>query len=174
MTTLSGPAAWPTPGRSWRRGRHMPMGYTLLARQKSIPLGSVSAFWHVPSEPGTLMGYFSIRIPPVQVSGEISAPCEDAPDIHDAGPLVYTVEDYVAAGGHKPDAPFVPGGTIIQWEFVWKGGQILLDGPPKPEIPSLRRGGVSELLGEISRFLLNIQDRSRRVGDIKPSEGCHG
>ena len=58
MTTLSGPAAWPTPRRSWRRGRHMPMGYTLLARQKSIPLGSVSAFWHVPSETGTLMGYF--------------------------------------------------------------------------------------------------------------------
>lgn len=107
------------------------------------------------------------------MSGEISAPCADAPDIHDACPLVYTVEDYVVAGGHKPNTPFVPGGAIIQWEFVWKGRQVLLDGPPKPEIPSFRRGGVSELLGDIRRFLLNILDRGLRVGDIKPSDGCH-
>ena len=83
---------------------------------KKIPLGSRSAFWHVPILAGTLMGFCYDSS-----SGQVSVLDAGATDADQALPLLHMVEDPIIWGREQPDTLLPPRLHIVQGIFEGKG-----------------------------------------------------
>ena len=133
----------------------VPLGYTLTARRKSIAIGPVSGFWHMPARKPTLLAPICLVLF-CQVRRQIVAPGTDGPDKDLPPVLVHTVQHHIIPGDILPHTPPCPRLHMIGLVLERESGELFLNLKFQPKIPLLSQIWIMKLGRNIVRLFLNV------------------